>query len=251
MELTMSPRAYWHLHWLCQRTPDEVSCMGILAQAGEFRIQDVILVKQIVSTVSVDLDMVWWADKQVELYEKDAIEPWQTSAWIHTHPQGVKKPSATDEETMAKSFGSWDFAVMIILTKDDHFYARVDFTHAFAGGIKQRYSMECPISVDWNDLEGEPVTRTLAEEWEEEFKTLVTSEERFWKTDLELTDKPGEKEKSLRSTEDEVSPEDFGTREEVEDYVDSCAYYGLDPGDPESFESLYGFWPTASEFVPF
>ena len=61
--------------------------------------------------------MNWWADKQIELYESRGIEPWRTSCWAHTHPAGINRPSTTDEETMEQSFGGWDFALMLILTK--------------------------------------------------------------------------------------------------------------------------------------
>jgi len=63
------------------------------------------------------------AEKQVELFETRGIQPWQTSAWIHTHPAGVERPSSTDEETMRESFGAWDFVAMIILTKSGRFFA--------------------------------------------------------------------------------------------------------------------------------
>ena len=69
----------------------------------------------------MDLDMDRGAEKQVELFETRGVQPWQTSCWIHTHPAGVERPSATDEETMRESFGAWDFAVMIILTKSGRF----------------------------------------------------------------------------------------------------------------------------------
>lgn len=223
--------------------------MGVLAKVDTFKIQDIVLVKQSVSTVSVDLDMIWWADKQVELFERQGIEPWQTSCWLHTHPAGVKKPSATDEQTMNNSFGSWDFAVMIILTKDDCFYGRVDFNHEFTNGLKQRFRMECPIEVDWTDLAGDPVTPELMAAWEREFTELVSCQTQFGFTERFL-DEPGRRYSTAKNRTN-TAPTDFTTQKEVEEYVDTCAGFGLDPNDPESFEALYGYWPGSGEFLPF
>ena len=81
----MTPKAYWRLQWLCHRTPSEVSCMGILEPSGKcLKIVNLVLVKQEVSSVHVDLDMEWWADKQVHLFDEKGIQPWQTSLWVHT-----------------------------------------------------------------------------------------------------------------------------------------------------------------------
>ena len=79
--------------------------MGVLnPETKSLRIQDVVLVKQQVSEMHVDLDMEWWADHQVELFEKEKIQPWQTSVWIHTHPSGINEPSGVDEQTMRETF---------------------------------------------------------------------------------------------------------------------------------------------------
>ena len=95
MEILMAPKAFWHLQWLCKRSANEVSGMGILSpQAKVLTVTDVLLVKQEVSTVHVSLDMEWWAEKQIDLYEREGIQPWQTSLWLHTHPQGMKGPSS-------------------------------------------------------------------------------------------------------------------------------------------------------------
>jgi hypothetical protein len=142
VEVTAS--AYWRLEWLCHRTPNEVSAMGLLLPTERgILIQDFILVRQEVGPASVSLDMNWWADKQIDLFDKYGIEPWRTSVWAHTHPAGINRPSTTDEQTMEESFGGWDFVVMLILTKAGHFYARMDFDHGFGNGTKQRLSAPC------------------------------------------------------------------------------------------------------------
>jgi len=85
MKILMTPHAFWHLQWMAQRTDCELSSMGILSlDKRGFTVADVVLVKQEVSAAHVDLDMEWWAEKQVELFETRGIQPWQTSVWLHT-----------------------------------------------------------------------------------------------------------------------------------------------------------------------
>lgn len=175
LTIWLSPHAWWHLEWLCARTPCEVSTMGLLAAParGGFRVEDFILVRQQVGPAFVELDMAWWADKQSELFETRGAQPWQTSLWCHTHPSSVSRPSGTDEATMRRSFGLWDFALMLILTKDGQSYARVEFTHEFTGGLRRRFRLACAVAVDWCAPVAEPVTGATLERWEAEFQELV------------------------------------------------------------------------------
>jgi len=222
MKIEMAPMAYWHLQWLCQRTENEVSAMGILSSEAEgFRIEEIVLVKQEVSPCTVDLDMEWWADKQVDLFERQHIQPWQNSCWIHTHPKGVKSPSKTDEDTMETSFGSWPFVLMLILTKCGHFYARVDFNHEFPTGNKVRFSFPCDVEVDW--VHSREIPPGYLQAWEEEFKELVQGEEIAWFEDEDIFD----------GKEDE--------------YEELCDRHGLDPYDPTSFEAVFGYWPSPGD----
>jgi len=251
MQIQIMPRAYWHLQWLCHRTKNEVSCMGLLEPEGsEFKISEVILVKQEVSSVHVNLNMEWWADKQSELYEQRGIQPWQTSAWLHTHPAGVNRPSDTDEDTMCNSFGSWDFAIMIILTQEGHFYARTDFCHEFPGGKAYRFQIPCEVIVAWNKAEDAPVTPETLSLWEKEFKELVTECDSVFSDLGRSLRRKAQKTKKAQSPETEpwFENEDlFG--EEVEDYAATCEQYGLDPYDPASYEAIYGVWPGPEDFA--
>jgi len=74
MKIYITPRAFWHLQWMAQRTDCEVSAMGVLSlEKRGLTVVDAVLVKQEVSVAHVDLDMDWWAEKQVELFETRGI----------------------------------------------------------------------------------------------------------------------------------------------------------------------------------
>lgn len=74
MKIRMIPLVSWHLQWMAQRTGNEVSAMGILSvEKKGLMVADIILVKQEVSAAHVELDMEWWAEKQVELFESRGI----------------------------------------------------------------------------------------------------------------------------------------------------------------------------------
>ncbi|MCA9443861.1 MAG: hypothetical protein KC964_23910 [Candidatus Omnitrophica bacterium] len=246
MKIQMTPKAYWHLQWLCQRTPNEVSCMGVLnPETKHLRIQDVVLVKQEVSEMHVDLDMEWWADHQVELFEKEKIQPWQTSVWIHTHPSGINEPSGVDEQTMRESFGSWSFAVMIILTKAGKFYARVDLQHEFPNGTQLRFSVPSEIEILWGAKSVDPVSKKDLTTWESEFKErVIASGISFFQSGfapLELDHTSKMKKGSKDRTQTEM------LNDEEQDYVETCNRYGMDPADPQSYEAIYGYWPSPGD----
>jgi len=252
MEIKITPAVYWHLQWLCRRTPCEVSAMGILsAQGEEIKIVDLVVVRQEVSPVHVNLDMNWWADYQVKLYE-EGIEPWQGSCWLHTHPEGLDGPSRTDEETMEQSFGGWNFAMMLILTKDGQFYARVDFDHEFPTGAKGRLGLEGQVRIAWEEVPERPVDQSLLEQWEREFKERVGENrssvqvgpqvvETVWD---EIGSSAGEEEGLPWFEDDELFP----TQKEESDYVEQCERFGLDPYDAGSYEAVYGVWPGREQF---
>jgi len=216
--------------------------MGILAAGSrQLRIEELVLVKQEVTSMSVDLDMTWWADKQSDLFATREIQPWQSSVWIHTHPAGVNRPSQTDETTMRESFGSWDFAIMLILTREGHFHARLDFDHAFPWGETARYNVDCEVKVDWSNAEA--VTEEDLKVWEKEFKERVTettclSTKSSVFTRMDLLPKPPFK----------FGPEEPFERKEEASYVDLCEQHRLDPDDPASYEALYGYWPGPGDF---
>jgi hypothetical protein len=173
----LAAAAYWHLQWLCHRTECEVSAMGVFAEGREdLLIEEFILVKQTVTEMTVSLDMEWWADKQAELFGERGIQPWRTSCWAHTHPAGINRPSGVDDATMEKSFGGWDFALMLILTKAGVFYGRLEFQQELAGAAV-RLCLPAVFVVDWLAAPAVTVSGDVLAQWEAEFRALVREDD--------------------------------------------------------------------------
>jgi len=74
---------------------------------------------------------------------------------------------------MRESFGAWDFAVMVILTKSGRFYARMDFSHDFGNGFCQRFNVQCEVEVLWTEAGDEAIGRETLAAWDKELKELV------------------------------------------------------------------------------
>ena len=221
--------------------------MGLLLPSKRgIVVEDFILVRQEVSLASVSLDMDWWADKQIELFDKHGIEPWRTSCWCHTHPAGINRPSTTDEQTMEESFGGWDFILMLILTKAGQFYARMDFDHDFGTGVKQRLSVPYAVEIDWGHAGKEAISEETIQCWEEEFKQCVPEVPDRW---LLVQEGPQERVRLRKGswlpkpTTSEQIPGGNAGREEVEEYVQTCSDMGYDPSDPQNFEDYFGYNP--------
>ena len=44
-----------------------------------------------------------------------------------------------------------------------------------------------------------------------------------------------------------IAVEENNLETELNDYIEACIYYGLDPEDPNSYETIFGFWPGQDE----
>ena len=238
----LTPYAHWRLQWLCHASDNEVSAMGVLGAEGPgMVINDFILVRQQVSPVTVNLDMKWWGDRQVELFERDGIEPWQLSCWTHTHPAGVNRPSQLDERTMRESFGAWDLALMLILTRSGDFYCRLEFNHEYAPQLSQRFSLECPVRTTWQGPLWQSVSEDTLSQWQDEFSRLVSVEpvrrrsrrrkkdEQDWLVDMSATIETQSEEER-----------------EYEEYCAFCDEQGMETEDPDA----YGFWTQSASPAP-
>lgn len=120
-----SPTAWAKLLFLRDRGQTEVGCFGISAATNRLLIEDVQLVRQSCTTVSVAFDDTSAADffdRQVD----QGRHPQQFGRiWLHTHPGNSALPSLTDEATFDRVFGRADWAVMFILARGGETYARL------------------------------------------------------------------------------------------------------------------------------
>ena len=125
--LRFSPTAWAKLLFVRDRGPTEVGGFGIASADDLLYVEDICLVKQVCTSVSVvfdDTDVAEFFDEQIDAARK----PEQFGRiWIHTHPGQSPEPSPVDEETFARVFGPCDWAVMFILARKGEAYCRLRF----------------------------------------------------------------------------------------------------------------------------
>jgi proteasome lid subunit RPN8/RPN11 len=148
---------------LRDRGETEVGGFGICSDDDLLRIDDVQLVQQTCTLVTVEFDdqsVADFFDRQVDA----GLRPEQFARiWIHTHPGGSARPSQTDEETFARVFGDSDWALMFILAQEGESYARLQFN------VGPGSSQELNVEIDYS----QPFASALWEAWEQEYVANV------------------------------------------------------------------------------
>ena len=123
--------------------PTEIGAFGQSAADDLLLIEDLHLVPQTSSVLSVRFDDVAVADyfdRQVD----QGLSPARFGrVWIHTHPGHCASPSAVDEATFQRVFGASDWALMFILARGGRAQAWLRF--AAGPGTVQRI----PIKIDF------------------------------------------------------------------------------------------------------
>lgn len=161
--LRLSPTAWAKLLFLRDLGETEVGGFGICAADDLLFVEDVQLVKQVCTGVSVCFDdqaVADFFDRQVDL----GRGPRQFArVWLHTHPGNSPEPSMTDEDTFARVFGRTDWAVMFILARRGQSYARLRF-HVGPGG-----DLDLPVEVDYS----RPFLGSDHAAWREEYLAAV------------------------------------------------------------------------------
>jgi hypothetical protein len=141
----------------------EVGGFGITAADDLLYVEDVQLVRQECTAVSVAFDdqaVADFFDRQVDMGHR----PEQFGrTWVHTHPGNFPEPSMTDEETFARVFGRTDWAVMFVLARGGRSYARLRF-HVGPGG-----DLDLPVEVDYT----RPFVGSDHATWREEYMAAV------------------------------------------------------------------------------
>ena len=141
--LRFSPTAWAKLLFLRDRGPTEVGGFGIAPAADLLYVEDIRLVEQSCTSISVAFDdsaVAEFFDEQIDAGHR----PEQFGRiWIHTHPADSAQPSHVDEETFRRVFGPCDWAVMFIIARGGETYCRVRF-RAGPGG-----AFEIPVLLDF------------------------------------------------------------------------------------------------------
>jgi hypothetical protein len=144
-----------------------VGGFGILAPGDLLLVEDLRLVRQCCTSVTVRFDdaaVVDFFDDQVD----QGRHPQQFARiWLHTHPGDWPTPSGTDEETFARCFGSSDWAVMFIVARGGQSYARLRFNVGPGG------SLEIPVQVDFS----QPFPAAEHAAWQAEYQANVQAAE--------------------------------------------------------------------------
>jgi proteasome lid subunit RPN8/RPN11 len=122
----------------------EVGGFGVSAEDDLLLVEDVRLIGQQTTFVSVEFEDEAVADFFDEQVDAGLPPERFFRLWIHTHPGDSAEPSSVDEETFERVFGRCDWAVMAILACDGASYARLRFA-AGPGG-----ELEIPLQVDYS-----------------------------------------------------------------------------------------------------
>jgi len=142
--LRFSPTAWAKLLYFRDKSDNEVGGFGITNPDDLLSVIDFVPVKQEVTAISVKFDdetVSDFFDTQVDLGRK----PEQFARiWLHTHPGMSSEPSAIDEETFSRVFGSCQWAVMFILAEGRKTYANLSFNVGPGGQVL------IPIEVDYS-----------------------------------------------------------------------------------------------------
>jgi proteasome lid subunit RPN8/RPN11 len=161
--LRFSPTAWGKLLFLRDCGPTEVGGFGIDSEEDLLYVEDVRLVRQTCTVVTVafdDTSVAEFFDEQVDAGRR----PEQFGRiWIHTHPGVSAEPSCVDEETFARAFGASNWAVMFILARGGETYCRLRFSAGPSG------SFQIPVEIDF-DREFGPSDFT---KWSAEYAACV------------------------------------------------------------------------------
>ena len=171
--LRFSPTAWAKLLYFRDRQETEVGGFAISSARDLLKIEDFLTVKQDVTVASVSFDDQAVADffeAQVDAGRK----PEQFARiWLHSHPGGSPQPSATDEETFARVFGTCQWAVMFVVARGGRTYARLRFNVGPGGNVV------IPVEVDF----AAPFGPSQRDAWEAEYKANIDATPWTWGLD--------------------------------------------------------------------
>lgn len=166
LPLRLTPYAWAKLQRLRDLGDTEVGGFGISDAGDLLLVEDICLIRQQCSPVTVKFDdeaVADYFDRQVD----QGLAPERFARiWIHTHPGNSPYPSSTDEETFARCFGSADWAVMFILARGGQTYARLRFKAGPSG------SLVLPVEIDF----AQPFPCSEWGAWDAEYAESVVAE---------------------------------------------------------------------------
>lgn len=179
--LRFSPAAWAKLLYLRDAVETEVGGFGISDPEDLLYVQDVSLIPQTTTSVSVCFDdeaVADFFDAQVDAGRR----PEQFARlWIHSHPGQSAEPSGTDLATFVRVFGGSDWAVMMIIARGGATTARLRFNVGPGG------QLALPVAVDYS----RPFTGSNESAWQAEVEACVHPQAEHawsWPEDEEIPD---------------------------------------------------------------
>jgi proteasome lid subunit RPN8/RPN11 len=142
--IRFTPYAWAKLLYLRDAGNTEIGGFAVTSATDPLLVEDVCLVRQRCTSVTVEFDdnsVADFFDDQVDA----GLKPEQFGRiWIHTHPGTSAAPSPTDEETFDRCFGNVEWTVMFILARGGETYARLRFN------VGPQSSQEMNVEVDYS-----------------------------------------------------------------------------------------------------
>jgi hypothetical protein len=222
----LRPAAFLKLTFLCHAASTEVGGFGLSSAADPLILEDVLIVRQRTSVVSVAFDDEAVADL-VDRMVDAGVAPCRCSRiWVHTHPADSASPSHTDEQTFARSFGGQDWSVMLILARGGAFYARLQMTHGLKAAVEIPVSVDWPSMPAWLDATSDQMP-DLVQRWRAELDQLIEPEQPFAWDDDTVGISRGLRFEGMHDFGQDLSQEDRDWRELVE--LDEAMHFD----DPE------------------
>ena len=166
--LTFSTLAWLKFQFLCHAGPTEVGGFGLSHPDEPLFVEDVLVVRQHCTVVSVAFEDLAVADLFEDMADAGIPPNRFARIWLHTHPGASVVPSGVDETTFARVFGACDWSVMAILGRTGRMSARLQFTTGPGAAIS------IPTRVDWSDWPD--LTGSLAERveaWRQEYTAKI------------------------------------------------------------------------------
>jgi hypothetical protein len=158
-----TPYAWAKLLFLRDLGDTEIGAFGITSADDLLLVEDVCLVRQQCTAVSVMFDDEAVADFFDEQVDHGRRPEQFGRVWLHTHPCNSAQPSSTDEETFARCFGRADWTVMFILARGGQTYARLRFNVGPGGDLEIRNDVDFTL----------PFAASQREVWAEEYEDNV------------------------------------------------------------------------------
>ena len=167
--LRFTPTAWAKLLFWRDLGTTEIGGFGISDPADPLLIEDVRLVKQSCTAVTVQFDDGAVADFFDEQVDAGRQPEKFSRIWIHTHPGHSAVPSRVDEATFARVFGAYYWSIMAIVARGGAAYARLQFRVGPGG------AWEIPVEVDF----AQPFAAADQSAWKQDYDALVDAEPEF------------------------------------------------------------------------